>query len=638
VKVIAAIPALLVLVSLCGNPVAPPPGTVTGSVFYDANRNGIRDSCDSPLKNTEVVVTGADGVQRIAETDGSGAFAVADAPVGNDQVSLLADEGYIWPITTGVAVASVRVESDKTVAAGEFGSASRSAYRTGEVLVTGIVFDDQDSDGVVDRNECALPDDSGFISVTSGERAVLVDRDGSFEIRGAGDVALVRAEFAGAGTPQPRFVPTTQLEGQSSCLASTRPVQRYGTGIYEAIIGFTDHSPFRTGTVAGIIFSDRDEDGVHDADEPGVPNVRLRISARNPGCTSKIVPMNLVTDANGRFLVGNLAPGEYDAATGFSYYSEPIVQIVSSAVVTVTEGSRVEWNLAVAEVPPSRIVVQAFDDVNGDGLRDDSELPVPGLLFCGSTRDMDGGFVPPPDSAFPGGPYPPFCASTDDAGSVTIGPLGTGSYYVGYSSYYPRTAIRLPVEPERVDVATGETVTIAFAIDVLTPEEQVILPGAGTALGLAECYSEPDWVQPSFESGITGEILTRWGMSYDVAARIYGHGIYAVASREASMWGDVSGKRWQDFGCGSDPSFLYVLLNYELIDAARSADGSLVQVRLARRDSGLYAVMLAGSYTDESVYKLFVDEAYNPIVRCSPYVGCEWNDGSELQPVFGGVS
>ena len=35
VKVFAVVPALLVLVSLCGSPVPPPPGTVIGAVFFD---------------------------------------------------------------------------------------------------------------------------------------------------------------------------------------------------------------------------------------------------------------------------------------------------------------------------------------------------------------------------------------------------------------------------------------------------------------------------------------------------------------------------------------------------------------------------------------------------------------------------
>ena len=68
-KLAAVAPALFVLISLCGSPVPAPAGSVSGLAFYDANRNGIHDSCDRPLALATVVATAADGK---AETSTSG--------------------------------------------------------------------------------------------------------------------------------------------------------------------------------------------------------------------------------------------------------------------------------------------------------------------------------------------------------------------------------------------------------------------------------------------------------------------------------------------------------------------------------------------------------------------------------------
>ena len=98
-KVFAVIPALLVLVSLCGSPVPLPPGSVSGTVYYDANHNGIHDSCDGPLGGVNVQATGSDGKTETTTADTSAAVVRSDAlrnfhqvvrGLGGDPESLLA--------------------------------------------------------------------------------------------------------------------------------------------------------------------------------------------------------------------------------------------------------------------------------------------------------------------------------------------------------------------------------------------------------------------------------------------------------------------------------------------------------------------------------------------------------------------
>jgi hypothetical protein len=63
-----------------------------------------------------------------------------------------------------------------------------------------------------------------------------------------------------------------------------------------------------------------------------------------------------------------------------------------------------------------------------------------------------------------------------------------------------------------------------------------------------------------------------------------------------------------------------------------------VQIRLAKRDSGLRALVLPVNTEGGNDFYLFVDENYDPIVRCTPTGYCEWNDGSAPVPGIGYIN
>ena len=119
--------ALFVLVSMCGSPVPPPPGAITGHVFFDVNHNSLNDSCDSPLGNLQISATISDGTTRQVRAANDGSYRIDDVPPGDASVTLTPSDGFAWPITTladGATGIPVSVESSKDAAAAGFHKAT----------------------------------------------------------------------------------------------------------------------------------------------------------------------------------------------------------------------------------------------------------------------------------------------------------------------------------------------------------------------------------------------------------------------------------------------------------------------------------------------------------------------------------
>lgn len=633
VKVFAVVPALVVLVSLCGSPVPPPPGTVTGSVYYDANRNGIRDTCDSPMVNTQVVVNGPGGKTASARTENSGAFAIDDAPIGEGLVTLFTGEGLVWPITT--APQAVRVESSKEAGGVEIGSASKAVYDATRMSISGVIFDDANGNGEVDRDECPISNAVGAFNVSSGDRIAVIG-PGTYELKNLpeGHAMEVTASYSSFGDPVgfeqigPRPLrPTNGLSATEPCTSVNQAKPRYGPLVYEANIGYT--LAIGNGSVSGIVFDDSDGDGVQNDGEQGVVGVTLRLRpSAEGGCASYPLELTATTRKDGVYSISGIFPGEYVGEPGsYMINDSEFVTITSSAPpkVTVRDSSSSTLDVPVSIGPGGSVRVMVFDDDDYDGVRDPGEGIAAGINVCVNPSYYGPGYV-----------YGN-CAMTDDAGEAVVEPLPEGDYSVSISG--PAAGLVTFPAPISVRVTSGEETRLDYAVAALTLEEQVIPAGAGES-ALDICDSYPDWVQPDFESGWSDEAV-RQQAGYDEAkARlIYSHGIYGSYGFEMGVWSSISNSPWRfdkaPPGCGYGYEMLYTLAGYEPLEVM--SRGGVTQVRLAWRGAGLFALNLPfdDQPSDSGRIELFVDENYAPIVRCA-YGVCEWNDGTEPpNPGFG---
>lgn len=645
VKVFAVVPALFVLVSLCGSPVPPPPGTVSGTVFFDANRNGIRDSCDSPMRNTQVVVNGPNGASGTAKTDERGEFKVEDAPVGEGNVTLFRSEPNIWPITTPPQ--PVRVEASRETTGVLIGSANRAAYDANRVSISGVVFDDKNANGQVDENECPLTlADTGNLRVRSGDRLAVIGPSGAYELRNLDDphpleVQAGYLEFVVANDQYPysrAYRPVSSAPGDTECTARYRATGRYGGKIYEANLGFT--LARGTASVSGAVFDDVNGNGARDENETAVAGIWIRLHTVD-GCTLYDSEWATTTDADGGFEIDGLHPATYVPSIDLNPVGDgDFVTLRSDAPeVRLDQQDSTFLKLPVKVGPPGSIRILAFDDNNGNGTRDAGEEAVAGATACVAMK-----------SRYPASPgprnyyaYDPTIYSYDSCwtafadGLDRIEGLPEGDYTVDVSSAgMPGVVMGSAPIAFEVRVTSGEATQLDVPLSVLTPDEQVIPPGAGTPTDARICYSDPAWVQPDFD--------TRWeeinGGSYgspyypvgdrETSRTVYSHGIYGTISGEMSWWARLADVDYGSIfqGCVPIAGTAYFLSGYEMLEATSAAD--VTQIRLRHTGSGLYAMRLPEeAFSDFTPVHLFVDENYEPIVRCLGYSGCWWNDGTE---------
>ncbi len=103
---------------------------VTGSVFLDADRDGVHDAGELPLANWAVnLVTGQGSIQAL--TDANGNYVFADVPAGSYTVELTLQAGYV--VTTASSLPA-EVCGCANVAAGEFGVAQQMLACDGHTI------------------------------------------------------------------------------------------------------------------------------------------------------------------------------------------------------------------------------------------------------------------------------------------------------------------------------------------------------------------------------------------------------------------------------------------------------------------------------------------------------------------------
>lgn len=623
-KAFAVIPGLVVLVSLCGSPVPPPPGTVSGAVFFDANRNGARDSCDSPLGNVQVVVNGADGANGSARTNSQGEFKVEDAPVGDGTVTLFASERYVWPITTGEQ--RVRVESLKGVTGVSIGSASRAAFDATRIMITGIMFDDANENGEVDPDECPISPRVSSIDLRSGDRIALIDDNGAFDVKNLPEghtrsvTAGVSVDPFGGGGLRPLH-PTNGEPADEPCKSVFPAKPRYGPNIFEALLGYTLGG---TSTISGVVFQDLDEDGLRDGNEPHVSGAWVRFYSTGE-CRGYLGESADRSDNSGKFEVSGLSRGEYIPWIDVNPVSDSFDAFITLhqelGKITVGDHPILVLDLPAKIGPPGSLRVSIFDDDNGSGDWDTGEGAVPGASVCA--------YMDSPSNPYPGSPLfnygHQYCGTTGTDGIAVMKHVPEGFYTVLMGE--PLPGQESSPGPLPVRVPGGQETQLAVPLSLLTPAEQVLQPSEGSRTELQVCYSDPSWPIPEFDSRWNQEIRQQTGYEEATARLVYNHPVHHFNFGESYVWSRIAGFPLDSLQpeCAIQHGAGYLLTGYEPIDARTS--GRVSQVRLRHTGRGVQWILLPNAYAGEGgPVHLFVDETDVPIVRCG-YV-CDWNDGT----------
>ena len=354
-----------------------PAGQISGVVYNDANANGKQDAGEGPVAGATVTLDrGADGtVESTVTTDAAGKYTFTGVPDGPNVITATAP---------GFALDSTTV----TVANGA--AATQDLGLLKQAVVTGVVFND------VNGNKVQDPGEPGLAGVTvtldagaTGTVTTTTDAGGRYTFAGVPNGTSKIAVVAPAGNTVTSTNPlTVAITGGSGLLGEDFAVQV-------------------TGEVTGVVFQDKNANGVQDAGEAPLPGVTVTLDEGATGTPQ----FTTTTDANGKYTFTNVPNGVNVVAAKLVGYT---ATTTNPAVVSVAGGATATDNIGLA--PAAVVSGVAFEDLNGNGTQDAGE---PGLSGVTVTLQGPNGAAPMTATTDANGRYA-FSGVADGASTVTV--------------------------------------------------------------------------------------------------------------------------------------------------------------------------------------------------------------------------
>ncbi|NNE74288.1 MAG: hypothetical protein HKN26_11535 [Acidimicrobiales bacterium] len=362
-----------------------PLGTITASVFEDADGSGAQDAGESDLAGVSVDLVDAGGtVIATVVTDASGVVTFPDVPAGD--YTLVVDPATVPAGSTLTADPDATLDGETAVTllpgqdldAGSFGYQPLGG-------IDSIVFEDADGNGTQDPGEPGIAGVTVDLLDGAGNpiASTVTGSDGGFSFADLpdGDYAIVvDSSTLPADTTTQTADPDAVLDGQTDVT-----VARAGQ-ITGADFGYQPDAPPATGSVTSAVWVDANGDGVRDAGEDPLPGVTVDVIDAGGA-----VVATAVTAADGTVSFSGLPAGDYtlqiDAGTlppgTTTQTADPDATLDGATAVTVTAGENTdagEFGYEPDPVAPiGSIVGNIFADIDLDSVRDPGEPSIAGV-------------------------------------------------------------------------------------------------------------------------------------------------------------------------------------------------------------------------------------------------------------------
>ena len=304
--------------------------SISGFVYLDANNNGVMDSGETGIAGVTVKLTGADinnnPVTLSTTTAGDGSYGFTKlAPSSNNgyTVTEVQPAGYLDGKTTIKAGNSGAATSTKPLSAGGSDVIARitlaandnlTNYNFGETpgaTVSGFVYVDANNSGAKDAGEAGIPGVTVTLTGTDTNNTAVTlttatAADGSYSF-----TALTPSSVTGYTITeiQPSAYAdgkTTVPSGQPGTAAASKPVSSGGADTITKIVviaGATlpnnNFGELSTGSIAGFVYVDANNNGVLDSGETGIAGVTVKLTGTDSN--NNAVSLSVTTGGDGSY-------------------------------------------------------------------------------------------------------------------------------------------------------------------------------------------------------------------------------------------------------------------------------------------------------------------------------------------------
>jgi protocatechuate 3,4-dioxygenase beta subunit len=389
---------------------------VRGLVFSDPDGDGVQQPGEGGLAGWGINLFRNGGTTPLtsATSDAGGTFSFTGVGPGTYRVREVAQASWLQ---TSANPLDFLASSGTDVTTGlAFGNKQGSFH--------GRVFEDLNGNGVPDAGEGGL---AGWV--------VRMDRNG------AGTFAFTATTDTSGGYSFTGLAPGTyrlREAGPAGWLQTTANPADVVEHAGQDVTAGLDFGNFQRIALGGQVFDDQNANAAQDAGEPGLAGWRIDLLRAADGS----VATSTTTNAAGHYTFAGVAPGTYQLrAVGQVGWLQTTAD---PADVPARSGQDVTTGLDFGTVQTNTVSGQAFDDLDGNGIRDSGEPGLAGwqVTLLGLTDTNVAA-----------------SATTDSGGNYLFPGLLPGTYRVRLLS--PAGWVQTTADPPDVPVSGGATVLVA---------------------------------------------------------------------------------------------------------------------------------------------------------------------------------
>ncbi len=376
-------------------------GTLGDYVWLDANQNGLQDAVEPAITGMTVqLLDSAGAVVATTTTDATGLYQFKDVVPAPYSVKFVAPEGIAFTQTkqgTDTAldsdadasgVASVTLASGQTIDTVDAGILPAA--------VSGRVWIDRNANGL-DDIETGVPGVKvNLVDAKTGEvvATTTTGAEGQYNFTG-----ILPGEYLIETVQPANMVFVTPDKGSDDTRDSDVQVAngRSPSFVLNSSASVTDvDAGIQPGELGDHVWLDQNNNGVQDAGEPGIGKITVNLL---DGIGNTVATQ--VTDATGFYNFTGVLPGDYSVqfvlpegaqftATDKGSDDELDSDVDAAGKVVVTVVSNVGNQTMDAGIVPATVSGTVLDDRNANGVQNDDDKPVAGVVVTITGTDAFG--------------------------------------------------------------------------------------------------------------------------------------------------------------------------------------------------------------------------------------------------------